>query len=1004
MLQNQLGMNIKRTLFVFVFTICFQSYLAAQQQGISIDSLLANPNAIVENLSKIELTSENLDTLNQVIHNASVKENNYLKAAAIFETLDSLLSYSDYSDTMTLAQFYSVGASAFMPVQKYGRALELYEKSKSLMSTLDSMPYQEYIDLEKHRIEAKTILEEDYDFEKDYLVLRDLCMSKLGKYSEENMNLNSNIGVSFGRKLQFLKGKEYLLQADSIFWHRKEIGKALDKEHTDISMGLGSIFGSIGQINKAIPYFLRSKNLAIKSNDRFMTLYNSHNLGIAFYTLGKSEKALKALSDVLSMGSGFLPPDHSIIVKSEQLKAIVLVDLERYEEGLEAMHENLKKAENLDGQEADLSRLYFSIAHIHWKMKQYGRAIDYLDKSENQLVSLDSTLRMRILMDNYSLKASIYTDMNDTRKSKEFLYKSLQINLGKEYKNEVSITDFKNCRDGSFVIGDLIALGLMDYNNSEFPAAYSRFKNGLSLLNESSDEQDELDNVSNKVLNFELYEGLAMTNIKMVLQGGDLKDDINRVIELAKNDDFLVEMNSGEIERVTGIDLKVLQEERKLKNDFSLLKEQFQRNVKDSVLNVQMLNTRNEIDSINTIIKNRYPKYYHSKIDLSVADTEEIQTYLKKENACALNYMVGLNKLIISAITPDTIIYDIKDLNDLTFLKELKVDKNAYDFVLEYSDALRNTLIPASFLNKMKASESLIISCHDILNFIPFEVLFMNELNEIPPISYAPSFTFLTKRATKKRNKNGATELFAPVYQDSTNFEMNQLLASIEREGLLSLPGAQNEVQKIQEIISGNIFSSKEGLKSKFLQKAPNSKILHLAMHSILNEDSPLYTTLSFGSDDNETLPLHEIYNLDLSSDLVVLSACNTGVGDLNKGKSISSLSNAFSYAGAKSVVLSLWKVPDMATSHIMVRFYQNLKAGQRKDEALKNAKLNYLADDAIPDAQKTPYHWAGFVATGDMSPISFTSSSTKYLWLFGGLVLLAFLGVGAKKVFKSAA
>ena len=87
---------------------------------------------------------------------------------------------------------------------------------------------------------------------------------------------------------------------------------------------------------------------------------------------------------------------------------------------------------------------------------------------------------------------------------------------------------------------------------------------------------------------------------------------------------------------------------------------------------------------------------------------------------------------------------------------------------------------------------------------------------------------------------------------------------------------------------------------------------------------------------------------------MVVLSACSTGAGKVEKGEGVLSLSKAFTATGTASVIHSLWKVPDDASSYIMVEFYKNLRLGQRKDEALINAKTLYLEDESIPESQKT--------------------------------------------------
>ncbi|MEL6988581.1 MAG: CHAT domain-containing protein, partial [Bacteroidota bacterium] len=135
----------------------------------------------------------------------------------------------------------------------------------------------------------------------------------------------------------------------------------------------------------------------------------------------------------------------------------------------------------------------------------------------------------------------------------------------------------------------------------------------------------------------------------------------------------------------------------------------------------------------------------------------------------------------------------------------------------------------------------------------------------------------------------------------------------------------------------------------------------------------------------------NELCNMNLNAQLAVLSACNTGSGSYKKGEGNMSLSRAFNYAGVPTTVHSLWKVPDEATSSIMLKFYEGLKNGLRKDEALKNAKSSYLENNVIPE-RAHPYYWAGFVLNGNESPI-LIEAKTSYTWLIIlGMAMLSIL------------
>jgi len=146
-------------------------------------------------------------------------------------------------------------------------------------------------------------------------------------------------------------------------------------------------------------------------------------------------------------------------------------------------------------------------------------------------------------------------------------------------------------------------------------------------------------------------------------------------------------------------------------------------------------------------------------------------------------------------------------------------------------------------------------------------------------------------------------------------------------------------------------------------------RILHFATHGLLNSERPELSGLVFSLVDQEGKPqdgflrLHEIYNLQLNADLIVLSACETGLGKEIKGEGLIGLTRGFMYSGAPRVVASLWNVDDLATAELMKLFYQRmLKDGLSAGAALRAAQLELSRQKRWA----SPYFWAGFVLHGE--------------------------------------
>lgn len=149
-------------------------------------------------------------------------------------------------------------------------------------------------------------------------------------------------------------------------------------------------------------------------------------------------------------------------------------------------------------------------------------------------------------------------------------------------------------------------------------------------------------------------------------------------------------------------------------------------------------------------------------------------------------------------------------------------------------------------------------------------------------------------------------------------------------------------------------------------QALATARRIHFATHGLISERQPQYSSLVLTLDgdtrEDGLLQVYEIFNLKLQADLVVLSACQTGLGQQLKGEGIIGLTRAFMYAGAPSVVVSVWRVADASTAELMVGFYRHLDRGDDKAEALRRAKLELMKNPRYAH----PYFWAPFVLIGE--------------------------------------
>jgi CHAT domain-containing protein len=317
--------------------------------------------------------------------------------------------------------------------------------------------------------------------------------------------------------------------------------------------------------------------------------------------------------------------------------------------------------------------------------------------------------------------------------------------------------------------------------------------------------------------------------------------------------------------------------------------------------------------------------------------------------------------------------------------KSLRIE-NDLTKLREQAQALFSTLF-GSLAKHIEPGQRLIVVPDGLLHYLPFEALINNEryLIEDHEISYDPSASMLSllQDSENRVDSEDSMEILAigdPVFDPASKAsggrkaktDLNDVTRQMRARGFIlpPLPRTRDEVQFITNLFPADrrklltgMASTEEALKHESLRRY---RRLHFATHSLIDEKSPLRSAVALTPDNNAEedgfLEVSEISKLDLDCDLVVVSACQTGRGQLLSGEGIVGLSWAFLRAGARSVVVSLWNVSDISTSQLMKNFYQNMNDGLSNAAALRKAKLQMLNSGK---GVRHPYYWSAFVIVG---------------------------------------
>ena len=408
-----------------------------------------------------------------------------------------------------------------------------------------------------------------------------------------------------------------------------------------------------------------------------------------------------------------------------------------------------------------------------------------------------------------------------------------------------------------------------------------------------------------------------------------------------------------------------------------------------------VLSATQKRDSLVKMFEKQYPEYYLLKYNNGVIKPEDIPE-IAGRNTNYLNYVVS-----------DTLLYIFLANRKHIQLITVPVDSNFFNNIREFRSLLtrpqndartnfvRYTTIGYNLfkdiiepVKKYLISGKLLISTDNILSYIPFEAipdrLVANEdflYGKIPylmndfSISYTYSATFLAESLKSNRSLTNSLIAFAPVYTGSIN--VDSLMGS-RQAGILmlqDLPFARTEAEFVTDLTGGKLFINNGARESVFKSEAGKYDIVHLAMHTILDDQYPMHSKMLFyqGKDtvDDGCLNTYEVYGIPLKAKMVILSSCNTGTGILHSGEGILSLARGFIYSGSQSVIMSMWEIEDRSGTKIVENFYRYLKKGYSKSNALRKARIDYLKDADM--LRSHPYFWSSLVIYGNNAPLYYS-------------------------------
>lgn len=664
----------------------------------------------------------------------------------------------------------------------------------------------------------------------------------------------------------------------------------------------------------------------------------------------------------------------------------------------------------------DLSKIYLWLSKTHFALHDYEEANKYIRIIESKMKSNPSAYPFLSIAEIKLLNGNIKNSLNDYKNAYQSYLSVLDIlNEGKtvgllDTNNTVFMSNYIPAIIG--IVQTLEAVGKKQEYKKYIPKIISVLDNFRSLY---SDEQDKY------LLTTNLYKAIEVS--LEFLSKPEIQDVqmAFQLMERAKALNLFDSYNSANLNPLNTKD-ELLLKEKNLQQELNILSQKMQEQTgffqnEDyflSQISSRYIEVNKELDSIKNLIKLKNPDYYKLKYKPTLTSLREIQGLLPN-NKIIFQYLTGENKTFLLSISNEKAQIKILPIttNELTnkcnqyltyLLKPLDASTGSYKQDLDNfstsSYELYKLLIDKKIVRNTKTTHFL-ISADGVLNDLPFETLLTSKpenpvsFQKLPylikdvAVSYIFSGTLYKMMKENSSKKPGKVLAFAPDFK--MDFNSSGYMAPIMNN--------KEEVENISKLAKTKSFSGKSSNKKNFLKYINEYSVLHMATHGFSDNTHSNNSYISFsqyGSEINreEKLYVRDLYNHRINAEMVVLSACETNLGQYFRGEGVYSLARSFAYAGSHSIITSLWKVNQRSAAMTMEVFYTNLKKGINKAESMQKAKLDIIQKDAI---MAHPYYWAGFIVLGNEDAVALVNPSLlkpyqKILIIIGIIVFSAFI------------
>jgi CHAT domain-containing protein/Tfp pilus assembly protein PilF len=734
-----------------------------------------------------------------------------------------------------------------------------------------------------------------------------------------------------------------------------------------------------GDSNQALQYLIDGQRLAREMELGYQEAWVLNNMGIIYLDKGDFESARKVLEEAEELIHSYdMPGDigvytnlGSLYLQINDLKraenyitrvlrlattlnyplniadawmnlGVVYNNEERYKDALAAYTEAMKIYEE-SGINPRIAALMNNIASLN----QHQGYLELALESQLEALRLHQELNMPFdLALDYGNLGTIYLDMKDVTKSEEYFRKGLELAQKLNYFHMIWY-----CQTG---LGRI----LLEQGKREESLTY--FKQAIDIL----------EGLREKLTSSEMKRGFFEKKllaydltVEVLWDLGRFEEAFNYT-ERARARSFL-DILGGTILKVKEKDKEMISHLQDLETRIAFLQD------KERQERAKPAEEQNSayLEELQKILKKLQQNYFQVKEDLNYyspevaslvtinpLDLNKIKGILEKE-IVLLDYYITGDRILVWIIEQGGIKTKEISIKDIDLNRKIEEAREAftanegdYDYQKICEELYQMIFAPVKALIGDKTIIGVVP--HRGLFYLPFQALKGEEgfLVDQYNLFYVPSASVYSYCLEKNRGNQESYLGFGNP--------------SFEGKDLASLPLSAEEVKMVAPIFPFNhVFIDKEATETKFKEICNNFDIIHLSTHGLADDQRPLFSIICLAQDEQNDgeIRAYEVFSLNLKANLVVLGACETGLGKLSEAEGLVGLVRSFLYAGTPTVIASLWSVYDRPTMELFVKFFKYWKQERMtKVEALNRAQKELAEEYGLPVA------WAGFTLIGD--------------------------------------